>query len=93
MAITATLTHSGRPVTGATAEAQVVRPDGMSQVVALYDDGAHRDGAAEDGVYGKTAIRASGRAGSYTLTAVVLADTSGAALEADEAHDVLSIGG
>jgi len=50
--ITATLALPAGPVTGATVEAEVVRPDGSAQVIPLSDDGAHHDQAAGDGVYG-----------------------------------------
>jgi len=40
------------PVLGATASGYVRRPDGFKVPVALSDDGAHNDGAANDGIYG-----------------------------------------
>jgi hypothetical protein len=39
-------------VTGAAVEAKVIRPDGLSQLISLLDDGLHYDQAAGDGVYG-----------------------------------------
>ncbi len=50
--VTATLASSAGPVTEAAVEAEVVRPDGLTQVISLLDDGAHHDQAAGDGVYG-----------------------------------------
>jgi sugar lactone lactonase YvrE len=50
--ITATLASPAGPVTGAAVEAEVVRPDGSSQIIFLLDDGVHHDRAARDGVYG-----------------------------------------
>ena len=50
--ITAALTSPAGPVTEAAVEAEVVRPDGLSQMIFLLDDGAHHDQAAGDGVYG-----------------------------------------
>jgi hypothetical protein len=50
--ITATLASPAGPVTEATVEAEVVRPDGSTQVISLSDDGARYDQAAGDGVYG-----------------------------------------
>ena len=40
------------PVRGATVSALIIAPDGSERNVALYDDGAHGDGAADDGLYG-----------------------------------------
>ncbi len=50
--ITATLASPAGPVPGAAVEAEMVRPDGSSQMIFLLDDGAHHDQAAGDGVYG-----------------------------------------
>lgn len=50
--ITGTLASPAGPVTEATVEAEVFRPDGSTQVILLSDDGAHHDQAAGDGVYG-----------------------------------------
>jgi pimeloyl-ACP methyl ester carboxylesterase len=50
--ITATLASSAGPVVGVAVEAEVVRPDGSSQIIFLLDDGVHYDQAAGDGVYG-----------------------------------------
>jgi pimeloyl-ACP methyl ester carboxylesterase len=49
--ITATLASPAGPVTEAAVKAEVVKPDGSTQVISLLDDGAHYDQAAGDGVY------------------------------------------
>jgi Mg-chelatase subunit ChlD len=41
-----------QPVTGASVAAHVRNPLDQDTVLALFDDGAHGDGAADDGVYG-----------------------------------------
>jgi hypothetical protein len=61
--ITATLASPAGPVTEAAVEAEVVRPDGSSQLTFLLDDGAHHDRAAGDGVYG--GIYADADVGGY----------------------------
>ena len=48
----AALTDERGFVPGATVEARVVRPDGRSDRLPLWDDGAHHDNLADDGVYG-----------------------------------------
>ena len=42
---------ASQPVLGATTSAEVVRPDGRIETLNLFDDGAHNDNAAGDGVY------------------------------------------
>lgn len=54
--IYAFISHTG-PIGGLMPVAQVLAPSGRSTNVTLYDDGAHGDGAADDGFY----------AGVYTL--------------------------
>lgn len=51
MPILAALSDTG-PVTGATVLAQVRNPLDQDLVLTLFDDGAHGDGKADDGVYG-----------------------------------------
>jgi hypothetical protein len=41
-------------LTGANVEAIISRPDGTTDIVPLFDDGAHQDGAAGDGLYGNS---------------------------------------
>jgi hypothetical protein len=51
--ITATVAFSETtPVIGGTVTAQINRPDGTLETISLYDDGAHQDGQANDGVFG-----------------------------------------
>jgi len=38
-------------VNGATVTATILRPDASTETIELYDDGAHSDGAASDGLY------------------------------------------
>jgi len=40
------------PVTGGAVTVTITRPDGQEQALTLYDDGAHNDGGANDGVFG-----------------------------------------
>ena len=47
---------TARPIIGAITSATVVRPDGRIETFNLFDDGAHDDNAARDGIY----------AGNYT---------------------------
>ncbi len=53
MPILASLSEAA-PILGATVEAEVINPGGMSWTLDLYDDGLHGDGAADDGFYGTT---------------------------------------
>ncbi|EFO80299.1 WD40 domain-containing protein [Oscillochloris trichoides DG-6] len=52
--ITARLDQSGSPVSGATLQAYMNLPGGVSTLVTLLDDGQHGDGDPSDGVYGYT---------------------------------------
>ena len=42
---------TAHPIIGATTSVTVVRPDGRIEVLNLFDDGAHNDNAAGDGIY------------------------------------------
>lgn len=75
MPLVVSLSDTG-PVAHATVEADVVAPDGTRTTVTLADDGAHGDGAANDGYYGAL-YRPSPQAGEYV--AVVRAEGSSAA--------------
>lgn len=55
--ITATLRYSSTALTGASMQAEVSRPDGVTETIALLDDGNHNDGLANDGVYGNSYTR------------------------------------
>ncbi|MBK8027196.1 MAG: alpha/beta fold hydrolase [Chloroflexi bacterium] len=50
--LTATVTDNGSPVVGATVSVLTRSLDGAETTMSLLDDGAHADGAANDGVYG-----------------------------------------
>jgi hypothetical protein len=52
LVIKAALTSPAGSVAGAKVKAKIFRLDGSSQLIFLLDDGAHRDQAAGDGVYG-----------------------------------------
>ena len=47
---------------------EVLRPHGVATPLALYDDGAHGDSLAGDGIYGNTVTPAGG-VWQYALTA------------------------
>jgi pimeloyl-ACP methyl ester carboxylesterase len=49
--IVAHLGNGTAPVTGASVTASIERPDESIETIALYDDGLHGDGEANDGVY------------------------------------------
>jgi hypothetical protein len=55
---------------------EVLRPDGVTTSLALYDDGAHADSLAGDGIYGNTAAPVGG-VGQYALTATASAPSLG----------------
>ncbi len=42
---------TAEPIIGATTSATIVRPDGRIETLNLFDDGAHNDNAAGDGIY------------------------------------------
>lgn len=65
MGIVVSLTDTG-PVTGATVAVTVEDPDGTLRNLNLYDDGAHGDGEANDGIYANTYYQ-TGEHGSYTV--------------------------
>jgi hypothetical protein len=52
------------PVLGASINAQITAPTGAIHNLALYDDGEHQDGGADDGLYGNR-FRQTYAAGSY----------------------------
>ena len=62
------LLNDTQPILGATVTAKVTRPlpDGNDITITLFDDGAHGDGAANDGVYGRNFYH-TGLAGSYQV--------------------------
>jgi hypothetical protein len=70
MGIAASLTDNG-PITGATVQAFVEQPSGITLNLTLYDDGFHGDGSSDDGIYANTFYQ-TGYEGSYNVT--VMAD-------------------
>lgn len=65
MPILVSLADTG-PIVGADVTADIYRPDGGTSSLALYDDGAHGDGAANDGIYGATFYQTQAE-GSYIV--------------------------
>lgn len=52
--LTALVSEAGLPVTGCTVTVDATGPGGSTTQVKLFDDGAHADGAADDGEYAKS---------------------------------------
>jgi CSLREA domain-containing protein len=84
--VTASFTDSGVAVTGATVSGTLTGSGGTLGPLTLFDDGAHGDGAADDGVYANTTqalspdlysalVHAVGGAGDRWSGAII--DTSG----------------
>lgn len=69
VAITATLEDWGTPVTGATVEAQMTRPDSSETTIELFDDGQHDDCEEDDGVYSNY-FNQYNEDGSYTIRVI-----------------------
>jgi hypothetical protein len=86
MPLEAWLTNNGSPVAGATVKAKVQSEDGKTLELTLLDDGAHGDGAANDGVYGAGLEMLA--EGDYLVEAA--AETSGRTLLAAA---MLTVGG
>jgi len=74
MGILASLTDTG-PITGAWVLANIDTPLGNALFLWLWDDGAHGDGAANDGLYGNTLYQ-TGQPGSYNVTVNALGTSS-----------------
>ncbi len=68
--IAASLTDNA-PITDTLALASVEKPDGTSYAFLLWDDGAHEDGGADDGLYAGTFYQ-TGQQGSYNVTVYAL---------------------
>lgn len=66
MPILASLTDIA-PITGAAVRAEIDTPSGATFTRWLYDDGAHGDGGAANGLYGNTFYQ-TGWCGSYNVT-------------------------
>lgn len=73
--VEATPTFGGFPVVGAQIQGRVVRPDGSSVEIVLYDDGdlAHGDSQEKDGIYAAL-FDAYGDDGTYTFELAVRAE-------------------
>ena len=67
ISIQASLTNNSTPVTGASVQAEVQRPEG-SENITLFDDGTHSDAQANDGVYSSTYTDTSA-GGTYIIKA------------------------
>jgi uncharacterized repeat protein (TIGR01451 family) len=67
ISIQANLTNNSTPVTGASVQAEVQRPDG-SENITLFDDGTHSDAQTSDGVYSNT-YTATRAGGTYIIKA------------------------
>lgn len=61
---------------GSTAVCSVVNPDGMAATIALFDDGAHLDGANNDGLWGGSYTSTSA-AGRYTVSTQIETTVAG----------------
>ena len=66
--VSLTVKNDETPITGATAHADILRPDGTTETLDLYDDGKHGDGVANDGVYANFTKQTAG--GVYKVTGV-----------------------
>lgn len=67
--ITAVAHEAGLPIANATALTMITRPSGAQEQLSLYDDGAHGDGLASDGVFSNQ-LRSTAEAGPYQLRTV-----------------------
>ena len=63
--LTLTLHYSGSPV-AAEVTAEITKPNGVTQILPLYDDGLHDDNKANDGVYSNY-FTDTDMAGSYSI--------------------------
>lgn len=52
--LTALVSEAGLPITGCTVTVDAILPGGSTMSFKLFDDGAHSDGAANDGEYAKS---------------------------------------
>lgn len=63
------VTAGGRPVKGVRWDIRTQSPNGHSMVIAVYDDGRHADGTANDGIF-VGAVVAEGPDGFYEIRAM-----------------------
>jgi|GEM_PF-3095649 len=95
--VRASLNDLGVPMQGVTWTTTVIRPDSTTFSFNLYDDGAHQDSLANDGIYGSV-LNLSGQAGFYQIntTGIPPADSvtyNGTTLvELASYHDLAIIG-
>jgi PKD repeat protein len=69
LSIRANLTSCDQPTTGASINAVIQKPDGLTENAILYDDGLHGDNQANDGLYANTFTNTS-LWGKYSITVV-----------------------
>lgn len=74
--IKANLTFCNQPVTGASLNVAIQRPDNLTESIALYDDGLHEDYQANDGLYGNLFTNTS-TWGTYRITATANGSLNG----------------
>lgn len=87
----AALTDHGAPVTGATARAFVLLPDGVTrQTVTLVDDGTGADTTAADGVYSGAFVSA-GQVGVHHMAITASGTTSAGLAFSREAYTQLGV--
>ncbi len=65
--INASLFNGNTPIINGNVSATIIRPNNNKNIIALFDDGLHNDGAANDGRYANTYTNTS-QAGTYTTT-------------------------
>ena len=63
------------PLPGGEVVAEINRPDGWTDIITLYDDGAHEDGAAGDATFGGSYLPPSG--GFYGLLIIASGNYNG----------------
>ena len=63
--INASLFNGNNPIINANVSATILKPNNNKETIALFDDGLHNDGAANDGRYANTYANAS-QSGTYT---------------------------
>ncbi|MCP4165038.1 MAG: hypothetical protein GY759_03980 [Chloroflexi bacterium] len=68
IAISASITHSTNPVTGASVQVQITRPDSSEDILALLDDGVAPDITADDGIYTGEYLNTTLSGHYFTLT-------------------------
>ncbi|MFA5055056.1 MAG: alpha/beta fold hydrolase [Dehalococcoidia bacterium] len=67
ISIVAELKNDGTPLTGASVSTEIQRPEESVESLALYDDGLHGDGEANDGIYANAYANTT-TSGMYKIT-------------------------